>query len=227
MTASTFDGSVLTTGVVDTSLRNELRLPGSAHCTARRLVDGAVATLLLLVLLPVFIVVVLAIKLTSPGPAFYTQRRIGRGGAGFSFIKFRTMVPGADSQRAEVLGTPDADMPQRYRRDPRITPVGRLLRRWSLDELPQLINVLRGDMALVGPRPILPEEMALLQPRHHARHVCRPGLTGLWQVSGRKNTSWDERMELDLQYVRSQSLPTDARILGRTVGVVISGHGAY
>lgn len=194
---------------------------------ARRIADATLAFLLLVMLLPLFLVIAVAIRLSSPGPVFYTQRRVGRDGALFPFIKFRTMVPGADQQRADVLGTPDEEMAERYRQDPRITPVGRILRRWSVDELPQLVNVLRGDMSLVGPRPILPEELPLLDSHHHERHLCRPGLTGLWQISGRKETSWDERMELDLAYVRAQSLATDARILGRTVSVVIRGDGAY
>jgi len=198
-----------------------------SHCVIRRIVDLIAASLLLVLLFPVLAVIAMAVRLTSPGPAFFNQRRIGRHGERFTVMKFRTMVPGAEAQRAAVLGGPDGDMSLRQRNDPRITPIGRLLRRWSLDELPQLINVVRGDMALVGPRPILPDELELLEPHHHARHSCRPGLTGLWQISGRKDTSWADRMALDLQYVDSQSLPTDLRILGRTVGAVIAGQGAY
>lgn len=193
----------------------------------RRGLDIAGAGLMLLVLLPLFVVIMIAIRLTSPGPVFYVKDRVGRNGEPFPFIKFRTMVPGADTLRSEILGTPDEDMPERYREDPRITAVGRVLRRWSLDELPQLINVLRGDMSLVGPRPIIYDEVPLLESWQHDRHLCRPGLTGLWQVSGRKETSWDERIALDLEYVRTQSLRKDTAILVRTVGVVIRGDGAY
>lgn len=194
---------------------------------ARRSLDIAGAALLLVILLPVLLVVALAIKVTTRGPVLYSQGRVGRDGQLFPFLKFRTMVPGADAMRAEILGTPDDGMTDRYRTDPRITPIGAVLRRWSLDELPQLVNVLRGEMSLVGPRPILPEELPLLESAHHRRHACRPGLTGLWQVSGRKETTWDERMELDLHYVERQSLSTDLRILTATIGVVVRGDGAY
>ncbi len=194
---------------------------------ARRAGDALIAGFLLFLMIPVFVLIAMAIKLTSRGPVFYSQMRVGRGGQLFPFIKFRTMIPGADTMRADILGTPDEDMPERYRQDPRITAVGRVLRRWSADELPQLLNVLRGEMSLVGPRPILPEELPLLDARHHARHQCRPGLTGLWQVSGRKETSWQERMELDLHYVRQQSFGTDFTIVRRTVRVVVRGNGAY
>lgn len=175
----------------------------------RRSIDIIGSLLLLAILLPVLVLVAIAIKVTTGGPVFYSQGRVGRDGRLFPFLKFRTMIPGADSMRAEILGTPDGDMPERYRSDPRITPIGAVLRRWSIDELPQLLNVLRGDMSLVGPRPILPEELPLLAGSHHRRHDCRPGLTGLWQVSGRKETTWTERMDLDLRYVDSQSIMTD------------------
>lgn len=200
---------------------------GQIDPLARRAGDAAIAGLFLFLLIPLFVFIAMAIKLTSRGPIFYSQMRVGRDGQLFPFVKFRTMIPGADEMRAEVLGTPDDEMPDRYRSDPRITAVGRVLRRWSVDELPQLLNVLRGEMSLVGPRPILPEELPLLDARHHDRHLCRPGLTGLWQVSGRKETSWQERMDLDLAYVRQQSFATDVRIVGRTVGVVVRGDGAF
>ncbi len=209
-------------------LRSELsRARAITTDATRRSADVIGSALLLLVLLPLFLVIVAAIKVTSSGPAFYVKDRVGRNGEPFSFIKFRTMIPDADVLRSEVLGVPDEDMPERYREDPRITPVGRILRRWSLDELPQLINVLRGDMSIVGPRPIIIDELPLLKPWEHDRHLCRPGLTGLWQVSGRKETSWEERIELDLEYVRRQSLSQDARIICRTFAVVVRGDGAY
>ena len=193
----------------------------------RRVFDAIAAAVALVILLPLILAIAMAIRLTTAGPAFYVQKRVGLNGDLFPFIKFRTMVPGAELMRAEVLGLPDEDMPDRYRADPRITRVGRVLRRWSIDELPQLVNVLRGDMSLVGPRPIMPEELPLVEACYQARHQCRPGLTGLWQVSGRKETTWEERMALDVQYVQSQSLVTDARILTKTVSVVIKGDGAF
>ena len=200
---------------------------GPVDRVSRRSLDIVGAMVLLLILLPVLVAVALAIKVTTRGPVLYSQVRVGRDGRIFPFLKFRTMVPGADSMRAEILGTPDDGITDRYRSDPRITPIGAVLRRWSLDELPQLVNVLRGEMSLVGPRPILPEELPLLESDHHRRHACRPGLTGLWQVSGRKETTWQERMDLDLHYVERQSLGTDLRILTATVGVVVRGDGAY
>lgn len=195
--------------------------------SARVAVDSVLATLVLIMLTPVLVVIALAIKLSGGGPVFYVQDRIGRNGHLFPFVKFRTMIPGADQMRSDVLGTPDDEMVERYRVDPRITPIGQILRRWSLDELPQLINVARGEMALVGPRPILPEESVLVDERSEERHRCRPGLTGLWQVSGRKETSWDERMDLDLEYVRNQSLGYDLKIIGRTFAVILRGDGAF
>lgn len=199
----------------------------SATAIARRGVDITGSAVLLLVLLPLFLVIILAIKLSTRGPAFYVKDRVGRGGEPFPFIKFRTMIPDADVMRSDVLGLPDEDMPERYREDPRITTVGRILRRWSLDELPQLVNVLRGDMSFVGPRPIIFDEVPLLKPWEHDRHLCRPGLTGLWQISGRKETTWEERIALDLEYVRGQSLRQDARIVWRTFAVVVRGDGAF
>jgi lipopolysaccharide/colanic/teichoic acid biosynthesis glycosyltransferase len=193
----------------------------------RHIVDRLLAGLLLVILLPVFLGIALLIKLGSRGPVLYSRPRVGLNGELFSFVKFRTMIPGADKLRDEVLGDPDDEMAQRYRDDPRITSVGHFLRRWSLDELPQLINIARGDMAFVGPRPMLPDEVKLLTPEHRRRHNCRPGLTGLWQVSGRKETTWDERMELDLHYVNTQSVRQDLSIVGRTFSVVLRGDGAY
>jgi exopolysaccharide biosynthesis polyprenyl glycosylphosphotransferase len=189
--------------------------------------DRALAAVLLVTLSPLLALIALAIRLTSRGPAFFVQERIGRRGATFRFVKFRTMIDGAHLSRAEVLGAPDPDMPDRYRGDPRITPVGRFLRRWSLDELPQLLNVLTGSMSVVGPRPMLLEEAHLLDDVDQRRHLTKPGLTGLWQISGRKETSWQERMQLDLDYVERWSPALDLVILVRTVRVVLSGAGAF
>ena len=182
---------------------------------------------MLVVLAPLFVLITLAIALTSRGGVFFVQQRIGRRGRPFSFVKFRTMVDGAHLMRADVLGTPDPDMPERYRCDPRITPLGRFLRRWSLDELPQLINVLTGSMSIVGPRPMLLEEAHLLDDLDQRRHLTKPGLTGLWQISGRKQTSWAERMQLDLDYIERWSPALDLVILARTFRVVFTGHGAF
>jgi exopolysaccharide biosynthesis polyprenyl glycosylphosphotransferase len=205
---------------------DEPRLSGPQRF-AKGAVDRILAALMLLMLAPLFVLITLAIALTSRGGVLFVQQRIGRRGRPFSFVKFRTMVDGAHLMRADVLGSPDPDMPERYRCDPRITPLGRFLRRWSLDELPQLFNVLTGSMSIVGPRPMLLEEAHLLDDLDQRRHLTKPGLTGLWQISGRKQTSWAERMQLDLDYVECWSPALDLVILARTFRVVFTGHGAF
>ncbi|MER7825472.1 sugar transferase [Streptomyces sp. NPDC096097] len=187
---------------------------------------GAAAGLLLLS--PVLLGIVLAIRLGSRGPAFYRQRRIGRDGVPFVMWKFRTMVVDADALKAELSGSNENDgLMFKMRRDPRVTRVGRLLRRTSLDELPQLINVLIGNMSLVGPRPPLPEEVAKYDEVELRRLTVRPGMTGLWQISGRSDLSWDETIQLDLQYVDNWSFTSDVDVMGRTLRAVVDGRGAY
>ncbi|WP_030763967.1 MULTISPECIES: sugar transferase [unclassified Streptomyces] len=187
---------------------------------------GAAAGLLLLS--PVLLGIVLAIRLGSRGPAFYRQRRIGRDGVPFVMWKFRTMVVDADALKAELSGSNENDgLMFKMRRDPRVTRVGRLLRRTSLDELPQLINVLTGNMSLVGPRPPLPEEVAKYDEVELRRLTVRPGMTGLWQISGRSDLSWDETIQLDLQYVDNWSFTSDVDVMGRTLRAVVDGRGAY
>lgn len=193
----------------------------------KRMVDLAVAVPTLLLLSPVLLVVAVAIKLDSLGRVLYLSDRIGRSGETFRCVKFRTMIVGADSMREDVIGDPDDEISDRYREDPRVTRVGHHLRRWSLDELPQLLNVITGSMSLVGPRPMLPSELALLGDEENRRHLTKPGLTGLWQISGRKETSWEERMRLDLHYIETWSIALDLVIIAKTAKAVISGHGAY
>jgi lipopolysaccharide/colanic/teichoic acid biosynthesis glycosyltransferase len=137
------------------------------------------------------------------------------------------MRPGSDAQRLEILGRPDEGMAERYKNDPRITRIGRLIRRFSLDELPQLWCVLVGTMSLVGPRPILPEEIPQLGQFHFRRQIAKPGLTGIWQVSGRKDTSWEERMAFDIKYVQSWSISLDLILIFRTFRAILSGKGSY
>jgi lipopolysaccharide/colanic/teichoic acid biosynthesis glycosyltransferase len=137
------------------------------------------------------------------------------------------MKPGSDEIRLAVLGRPDEDMAQRYKNDPRITSVGRVIRRFSLDEIPQLWCVLIGTMSLVGPRPILPQEEVQLGDTHFRRHIAKPGLTGIWQVSGRKDTTWEERMAFDIKYVQEWSLALDLILIMRTFKAVVSGSGSY
>ncbi|MGW0393595.1 sugar transferase [Streptomyces sp. NPDC003042] len=190
--------------------------------------DRTGAALGLLVLSPLFLAVVLAIRLGSRGPALYSQRRIGRDGTPFVMWKFRTMVVDADRLKAELSGANENDgLMFKMRRDPRVTRVGRLLRRTSMDELPQLYNVLTGSMSLVGPRPPLPEEVARYDEVELRRLAVRPGMTGLWQISGRSDLSWDETIQLDLQYVDNWSFTSDVDVMGRTLRAVVDGRGAY
>ena len=193
----------------------------------KRTLDVIVGVLLFLLFLPFMIVAMIGTKLSSRGPVFYMQERVGRGGAIITFPKFRTMYVGADLQRNDIIGKPDEAILDRYKRDPRITPFGRILRRWSIDEMPQVVNVIGGTMSLVGPRPVLVDEMALFGDADHRRHLTKPGLTGLWQVSGRKTVDWEERMRLDLDYVEHWSPALDLVIVAKTVKAVLVGDGAY
>ncbi len=193
----------------------------------KRMVDLLVAIPLVVILAPFYLLIGIAIKFDSLGRALYVSDRVGRSGETFRCIKFRTMHVGADSIRADVIGDLDDDVAERYREDPRVTRVGRGLRRWSIDELPQLFNVISGSMSLVGPRPMLPDELELLGDAEHRRHLTKPGMTGLWQISGRKEVSWDDRMRLDLHYIETWSIALDIVILAKTFKAVITGHGAY
>jgi exopolysaccharide biosynthesis polyprenyl glycosylphosphotransferase len=193
----------------------------------KRLFDLALVIPALILLAPVYLMIALMIKIESRGPLLYTQERIGQNGTLFSFPKFRSMRPGSDAQRLEILGRPDAQMAERYKNDPRITRVGRILRRFSLDELPQLWCVFVGTMSLVGPRPILPEETPQLGDFHFRRQIAKPGLTGIWQVSGRKDTTWEERMAFDIKYVQEWSIALDLILITRTFKAVLSGKGSY
>jgi exopolysaccharide biosynthesis polyprenyl glycosylphosphotransferase len=188
-----------------------------AQLAIKRSIDLLVAGVLLALLLPNMALIGLLVRATSPGGAIFRQRRMGRNGRPFTILKFRTMVLGAE---ASPLGT------YCYRDDPRITSVGRFLRRTGLDELPQLINVVRGDMSLVGPRPDLPHHVERYSPRQHMRLEMRPGMTGWAQVNGRNDITWDERIELDLDYVARWSLLMDAAIVLKTIGVIALGKGA-
>jgi len=193
----------------------------------KRIFDLALVIPSLILLSPLFIVISIAIILNSRGSVLYSQQRIGQDGKLFIFPKFRTMKPGSDAMRLEVLGRPDENMAERYKNDPRITKVGRLLRRFSLDEFPQLWCVLIGTMSIVGPRPILPEEEEQLGDFHFRRQIAKPGLTGIWQVSGRKDTTWEERMVFDLKYVQEWSIGLDMILIARTFKAIISGQGSY
>jgi len=193
---------------------------------AKRAIDIGCAALALALLMPFMLVVAIAISCSSPGPPMFRQRRAGRGGREFGMWKFRTMVTGAEQLRPLLIGeSRDADWLD-LERDPRITRLGRLLRRTSLDELPQLINVLAGHMSLVGPRPLPLEEQARVPAWADARAVVRPGITGLWQVRGRASLGFTEMLELDCEYVRQATLWGDLKILARTVPAVLAARGA-
>jgi exopolysaccharide biosynthesis polyprenyl glycosylphosphotransferase len=190
--------------------------------------DVSLAAGLLVLLSPVFLAIAAWIKLDTGGPVFFRQMRVGRGGEMFRMIKFRTMHTDAEQRLQKISGQNDfSGVLFKMRQDPRVTRAGRLLRRYSLDELPQLINVLLGDMSLVGPRPPLPSEVEQYPQDMRRRLVVKPGMTGLWQVSGRSDLSWEDSIRLDLRYVENWSLTVDLVILMRTAIVVMRGAGAY
>ena len=209
-----------------------LRVSEPALTGFRRFVKGAVdrvgAFLLLLLLAPLMFAVSAFVMIDSRGPVFYRQKRVGKDGAPFTIIKFRTMVTNADVLRTRLAAANEGHgLLFKMKKDPRITKVGSFLRRYSIDELPQLLNVLSGTMSLVGPRPPLPEESAKYSSDVRRRLLVKPGLTGLWQVSGRSDLSWDESVRLDLRYVEDWSLALDAVILWKTFRAVFGGRGAY
>ena len=194
----------------------------------KRLLDIVGASAGLLLASPVLLAAAVAIRLDSPGPVFHRAVRVGRGGRKFRFLKLRSMRVGAEELRGLLLHLNQAQGPAfKLHDDPRVTRVGRILRKTSLDELPQLWHVLRGDMSLVGPRPPFPEEVEQYEPWMLRRLSVRPGLTCLWQVSGRSDLPFDEWMRLDLEYVDRCSFPLDLSILLRTIPAVLSARGAY
>ena len=194
----------------------------------KRIVDALIAAVTMLALSPFWALFALLIKLDSPGPVYFRQTRLGKGGKPFTAYKFRSMGEKAEAELASLMEKNEADGPIfKIKNDPRITKVGRVLRRTSLDELPQLINVLKGEMSLVGPRPPLPSEVEQYEPWHLKRLDAAPGLTGLWQVSGRSELPFDEMVMLDIYYIENWSLGMDIKIILRTIPAVISGKGAY
>ena len=192
-------------------------------------IDRLAAVLILAVLAVPMLIIAGAVKLSSPGPVLVRQVRVGRFGRPFTFFKFRSMTEDAEQVRdgLEAHNSHDAPTIFKIKRDPRITSVGSFLRRTSLDELPNLFNVVRGEMSLIGPRPPLPREVAHYQPRHLQRLAATPGMTGMWQVHGRSELTFDEMVELDLQYIERWSLWLDLAILIKTPLVVVNGRGAW
>ena len=213
-------------GVMALSLK-PVRLSGS-QAVAKRAFDLALSSVGVLVTLPVWAAIAFVIKVTSPGPVLYRQQRVGQRGAPFTMLKFRTMRVGAEDMLDDLRRLNEATGPLfKLRDDPRVTSVGRWLRKWSLDEVPQLLNVLRGDMSLVGPRPPLPEEVREYEDWQFDRLEVPPGITGLWQVSGRSELSFDEYVRLDLFYIENWSLAYDLFILAKTIPMILARKGAY
>jgi exopolysaccharide biosynthesis polyprenyl glycosylphosphotransferase len=195
---------------------------------AKTLFDRGVAAVALIALAPLMAVLAVAIRLSDRGPALFTQTRVGRDGKAFRIYKFRTMVVDAEQRQAQLLASNESTgVLFKLRKDPRVTAIGIYLRRWSIDELPQFINVFRGDMSLVGPRPALPAETDRYADHVRRRLVVKPGLTGLWQVNGRSDLPWDESVRLDLRYVENWSFVLDLQILWKTISVLVRGSGAY
>jgi exopolysaccharide biosynthesis polyprenyl glycosylphosphotransferase len=190
--------------------------------------DRIAAAAALVVLLPMLALLMLAVRCDSRGPVVFRQERVGKDDHRFMLLKLRTMVVDAEARRREMAGQNDAEGPLfKIRDDPRVTRIGRFLRRFSLDELPQLVNVLLGQMSLVGPRPPLPAEVERYDGDVRRRLAVKPGITGLWQVSGRSDLTWEEGVRLDLSYVENWSLRLDLVILSRTVRAVLAAEGAY
>lgn len=210
--------------VIELQARRESR----TYFLLKRFSDIVVAVFLLALFLPIIPVVAILIRLDSPGPIFFKQRRVGKNGTFFNFYKFRSMVTGAENVIGALRPLSSVDGPVfKIKDDPRITHVGRFLRRSSLDELPQLINVLKGDMSIVGPRPNLPSEVSQYLAWQKRRLEVTPGITCFWQIAGRSHIGFQEWMRLDLEYVRKRSIVTDLKIMFKTVPAVIARKGAY
>jgi exopolysaccharide biosynthesis polyprenyl glycosylphosphotransferase len=206
------------------------RIPGVrvAYGFWKRVLDVVGSIVLLALLSPLLLVIALIVKFSSPGPIIYKQKRVGKGGVEFPFYKFRSMYKDADKRLAELMGANEKEGPIfKIKDDPRITPIGKFLRKYSLDELPQLFNVLKGDMSLVGPRPPIPREVEQYDDNAFRRLSVPPGITCLWQICGRSDTSFDEWMALDALYVEQMSFWLDLKILMKTPTAVIRGDGAY
>jgi exopolysaccharide biosynthesis polyprenyl glycosylphosphotransferase len=213
-------------GLTALSLR-PVRLTGT-QVIAKRAFDLTVAGLGTLLLSPIFLAIAAAIKITTPGPVFFRQRRVGHRGRPFTILKFRTMQVGAEQLIDELRERHGVEnLMFKLKDDPRVTAVGRFLRKLSMDELPQLINVVKGDMSLVGPRPPLPEEVTRYADWQFDRLEVPPGITGLWQVSGRSELSFDDCVRLDLFYIENWSIAYDLYIVAKTLPALISSRGAY
>jgi exopolysaccharide biosynthesis polyprenyl glycosylphosphotransferase len=217
------------TEAVDAIMAREFEIQESlSYAALKRAFDLAFSLAAVILLLPVIPLVALMIKLDTAGPVLFRQDRVGKNGRIFKFYKFRSMCAGAEQRKKEIEALNEQDGPVfKARSDPRVTSVGKFLRRSSLDEIPQIFNVVKGDMSVVGPRPPLPSEVEHYQPWHRKRLEVTPGITCLWQISGRSHVSFNEWMRLDMEYLKSRSLKTDLLILLRTIPAVIARKGAY
>ena len=195
----------------------------------KRVFDAAVSFLLLILFSPLFALTALCIRLESKGPVFYSQTRVGTDGRHFRFFKFRSMVDGANDMKAELMEDNESGdgVIFKMKKDPRVTRVGGFIRKFSIDELPQLFNVLIGDMSLVGPRPATPEEVAQYTLEQRKRLHATPGITCIWQVSGRSEIPFERQVQLDIEYIKSTSISNDIVILLKTIPAVLAGKGAY
>lgn len=205
----------------------DLRAPVAWQLHMKRAFDVVVSLASLLIAGPALIVIMAAVWIETPAAPIFKQRRLGLNGREFEMYKVRTMVPNAEAMRAQLEHLNEAPPLFKITRDPRVTKIGRFLRATSLDELPQLYNVLRGDMSLVGPRPRLAAEFDLSVPRQRQRFMVKPGLAGLWQVRGRARLGFDEALEVDLEYIRRWSVLFDLELIARTAWVVVTCRGAY
>ncbi len=203
-----------------------IRTKTKAHI--KRVFDLVLATIAVILMSPLMLITAIAIKLDTPGPVIFKQRRVGQWGREFDCFKFRSMYVDADERKAELMAMNEADeVVFKIKNDPRVTRVGRIIRKTSIDELPQLFNVIKGEMSLVGPRPPVPIEVAQYQLEYMRRLEAKPGITGLQQVSGRSDLEFKRWIELDLQYIQEQSLLKDIEILLKTIPAVLTGRGAY
>jgi lipopolysaccharide/colanic/teichoic acid biosynthesis glycosyltransferase len=222
------------------NIRPSLRFRGKLKVTAwettirfsylmKRLLDLVVSMLALIALFPVFVITALAIIIEDPGPVFFVQIRVGQNGKHFRFYKFRSMIVNAEKVKAQLAAQNESKdgVIFKMKNDPRITRTGRIIRKFSIDELPQLINVLKGDMSLVGPRPPVPKEVAQYTLEQRKRLHAIPGITCLWQVSGRSDIPFTDQVRLDLQYIQSAGILSDLNLLLKTIPAVLTGKGAY
>ena len=219
--ASPSPSSAATSLTFSATPHDEIRL------LVKRITDIVLATVALVVLAPIMLLIALLIRLTSPGPAIFRQERCGLNGRRFTFYKFRSMSADAEARRAELEHLNQRELVFKIPNDPRLTSVGRWLRKFSIDEWPQLWNVLRGDMSLVGPRPPLPDEVEKYKRWQRRRLRMRPGLTCLWAVSGRDNVDFETWMKMDMEYIDNWSLALDWKIILRTIPAVLGGRGAH